>query len=186
MHASQPHTDSIGEVVNVFTLHIDHELPLSELVEANQFEFVHFFLREAFNRGTVPEEASQTLTSGRYALVPYANAEGELNETAFEALQARGLQPASLRELLHFALQYPLAQRAEDILALETMRMRRTYSDRPGITEWGTFPLDKSVCQWVPALSLTSGGRALLPIEIFLPEALRRNTVLLVRALQPC
>lgn len=186
MHASQPHTDPIGEVVNVFTLQIDHERSLRDLVDANGFDFVHFFLREALSEGVIPEDSAQKTTSGRYALVPYANAAGELDEKAFGSLKTRGLQPASLRELLHFALQYPLAQRAEDVLALETIRMRSTFSDRPGTTEWGTFALDKTLCQWVSALSVTADGRALLPVEIFLPDALRRSTALLVRAPQTC
>lgn len=186
MQASQPQSDSIGEVVNVFSLTIDHTRPLRALVQDNSFAYVHFFLREALNEGVIPEEHAQKQTTGRYALVPYTNADGELNEKTFETLKARKLEPASLRELLHFSLQYPLAQRAEDVLALETMRMRRVFPDKPGVTEWGTFPLDKTMCQWVSALSYNADGRSLIPIEIFLPDALRRTTSLLVRALQTC
>lgn len=186
MQASQPQSDSIGEVVNVFSLTIDHARPLRSLVQDNAFADVHFFLREALNEGVIPENASQEQSTGRYALVPYINAAGEVNGKTFETLQTRNLEPASLRELLHFALQFPLAQRAEDILALETMRMRRIFSDKPGVTQWGTFPLEKSMCQWVCALSYNTDGRSLIPVEIFLPDALRRTTALLVRAPQTC
>ncbi len=186
MQTSQPQSDSLGEVVNVFPLTIDYDRPLSELAEQNDFAFVHFFLREALTAGVIPEDPDQKQTMGRYALVPYTNADGELNEKTFEMLQARHLEPASLRELLHFSLQYPLAQQAEDILALKTMRMRRVLSDKPGVTEWGTFPLDKTMCQWVGALSFNADGRSLIPIEIFLPDALRRTTALLVHAPQTC
>ncbi len=186
MQASQPQSDSIGEVVNVFSLTIDHDRPLHALVQDNSFAYVHFFLREAVSQGVIPENSAEKQTTGRYALVPYTNADGELNEKTYETLKARNLEPASLRELLHFSMQYPLAQRAEDIVALETMRMRRVFSGKPGVTEWGSFPLDKTMCQWVAALSYNMDGRALLPIELFLPDALRRTTALLVRAPQTC
>lgn len=186
MQASQPQSDSIGEVVNVFSLTIDHDRPLHGLVQDNNFDYVHFFLREALTEGVIPEDSPQKQTTGRYALVPYTNTDGEVNEKTYETLQARNLEPASLRELLHFSLQYPLAQRAEDVLALETMRMRRIFSDKPGVTEWGTFPLDKTMCQWISALSQNEDGRALIPVEIFLPDVLRRTTSLLVRAPQTC
>lgn len=186
MQASQPQSDLVGEVVNVFSLIIDHNRPLSTLVQDNNFDYVHFFLREALAEGVIPEESSEPITTRNYALVPYTNENGELNEEIFTTLKSRNLEPASLRELLHFALQYPLAQRAEDVLALETMRMRRTFSTKPGITEWGSFPLDKTMCQWITALTFTPEGRALIPIELFLPDVLRRTTALLVRQVQFC
>ncbi|MBA2662102.1 MAG: hypothetical protein H0U74_07375 [Bradymonadaceae bacterium] len=177
---SQTPLEFIGAPVDVFSMHIDHERPLAELIEECGFEFVHFFVLEALAQRAIHEnKAAESV--GRYALLSYSHPGGELSGNAFVELAGRNLRPATLRELLHYALQNPEAQWTQDILALGTMRMRMIHRDRAGETLWGQFDIDHSMCQWVVGLSSLGKRRTLVPIEIFLKDAVNQPATLLVR-----
>lgn len=190
MNASQSEAvseEKIGVAGETFTMRVDLERPLAALLEACGFDHVHFFVTEALESGAIPEASADGATEQRgvetakFALVPYEHPARELTGRTFEMLRDRGFEPATLRDLLTFALERPDAQLAHDIVALGTMRMRRVYPDRAGESVWGRFAIDHSMCQWVFGLSAQGPRRHLIPVEVFLNDVLRTPARLLVR-----
>ncbi len=169
---------NLADPIEEFSLELRSDTSLSGLVEEAAFDDVHFFLAEAIAAGDIVDEPDY---DGTFALVPYSHEEHALNQATFELLADKGWTPATLRDLLCFAIARPQIQREHDVIALGTLRTRRVYTDRPGETVWDQTDLDRSICQWAVGLSALKTKRTLVPLEIFLGKVLRQPALLLVR-----
>ncbi len=170
---------NLGDPQEEFTLSSRSELSLSELVAATELDDVHFFIREGIDDDAI--EIDVTDEDARFALVPYEQEEYALNEAAFELFEEAGYEPATLRDLLNFAIERPAAQFEFDIVATGTMRTRRVFKDKPGETVWDQTDRDRKICQWAVGLSNFKEKSTLIPVELYLGKAIRKDALVLVR-----
>lgn len=168
------------ELVQSLTLAVDRSRPLSELLGAAGFDTVHFFITEGIAQGLVPEDTDGPVEGG-YALVSVPDAKAGLEPRHVDALRAQGREPATLRELLSFALAHPEAQRTRDMVALGSIRTRRLSEHGSGETVWTQTEIDHGCGQWVVALGGSERRRTMVPVELYLKDVLVRETVTLVR-----
>jgi hypothetical protein len=141
---------------------------------------VHFFIREGIDEELIEDEAAAE--DMRFALIPYEQEEFAVNEAAFEFLDESDWEPATLRDLVNFAIERPSAQFEFDILALGTLRTRRVYKDRAGETVWDQSERDRKICQWTTGLSNFKKKATLIPVELYLGKAIRKESLVLVRS----
>lgn len=172
-------TPTIGDRQDEFSLANRAELSLAELVDAADFDDVHFFLREGLDEGLIDVEPTDE--DATFALVPYEHPEEQIDDDTYALLEKEGYEHATLRDLLNLAMERPNLQREYDVVALGTMRTRRVYENREGKTVWDQSERDRSICQWVTGLSNLKTKRTLIPVEIYLDKVLRKDTLLLVR-----
>lgn len=172
-------TPHLGDPQDEFTLSARAELSLKELVDEADFDDVHFFISEAINEDEVDVEPSSEKTT--FALLPYEHPSMAIDDETYALVDEAGYEPATLRDVLNFAIERPGAQREFDIVALGTLRTRRVFTDREGETVWNQTELDRKICQWATGLSDLKGARTLIPFEIFLDKVLRKDALILVR-----
>ena len=172
-------TPTIGEPRDEFSLPAHGERSLRDLVDAADFDAVHFFIEEGLEEDAIAvAPAAEDVT---FALLPYEHPDNAVNSESFDLIEDAGYEPATFRDLLAFAIERPGVQLEYDVVALGTLRTRRVYDEREGETVWDQRDLDKSICQWATGLSDMKQTRTLVPVEIYLDKVLRKDTLLLVR-----
>lgn len=172
-------TPTIGEPQDEFSLSARADRSLRELIDAADFDHVHFFIDEGVDGGDIAIDPGDDDTN--FALLPYHHPDKAIDDDTFEHVEEAGYQQANLRDLLNFAIERPEIQREYNIVALGTLRTRKVYEERQGESIWTQKERDRSICQWVMGLSHLKGDRTLVPVEIYLDEILRHDALLLVR-----
>ncbi len=175
-------TPTLDDAHEHFDLPID-DTPLSDLAERADFDFMHFFLRDALAHDQIGDSPH---SHHRFALIPYSHPNDALDDQTFQLIADAGYRPASLRALLTLAIERPQLQTEADVIALGTLRTRRIFDGdgqpQPGETVWDQTRLDPSICQWGVGLSRIDNRRALVPMELFLDDLIGDPTYLLVVA----
>ncbi|WP_158542780.1 hypothetical protein [Lujinxingia litoralis] len=171
----------IGPLGSPFEVPAHPQRSLAELVEDAGLDRVHFFIDEAISSRAIEEDDAKGDTIC-LALLPYDHPTDALDDALFEHLENASLQPATLRDLVCFAIAHPEAGLEHEIVATGTMRTRHVYgAQKPGETTWKHTTRDKTICQWVTGLSRTGHQRELVPMEIYLKDLLRQPARVLVR-----
>ncbi|TXD37295.1 hypothetical protein FRC98_11230 [Lujinxingia vulgaris] len=171
----------IGPLGSSFEVPSHAQHTLARLIEKADFGRVHFFISEAVDADAIdaPTPAGDTL---KLALLDYTHPLDAIDDALFEHIDDADIQPATLRDLLCFAIAHPGAQLEHEILATGTMRTRHVYgAERKGETTWAHTNRDRSICQWVTGLTHTGKRRELIPMEIYLKDLLRQPAKVLVR-----
>ncbi|RVU41383.1 hypothetical protein EA187_18745 [Lujinxingia sediminis] len=178
MTQASPQIGPLGSTIEVPSL---AQHTLSHLLATSGFDRVHFFIREGVDAGAIdaPPPEGDAL---KLALLDYTHPLDIIDDAVFEHIEAADVQPATLRDLLCFAIAHPGAQLEHDIVATGTMRTRHVYgSEREGETTWAHTHRDRTICQWITGLTHTGTRRELVPLELYLKDLLRQPAKILVR-----